>query len=61
MARRSRAGNGDTSAAPSSEASNKARSRAGNGAAHDDPAVPGDVWDLSLAREGRMRILAVAS
>ncbi|TMQ57120.1 MAG: adenosylhomocysteinase [Candidatus Eisenbacteria bacterium] len=56
MARRSRAGNGDTSAAPSSEASNKARSRAGNGAAHDDPAVPGDVRDLSLAREGRMRI-----
>src|SRR5262249_21480605 len=56
MARRSRAGNGKTSAAPSSVASRKTLSRAGNGAVHGEPAVPGHVRDLSLAREGRMRI-----
>ena len=56
MARRSRAGNGDTPAALPTAASTTARLRAGNGASHGDPAVPGHVRDLSLAREGRMRI-----
>src|SRR5262245_59418901 len=56
MARRSRAGNGETSTALPSEASNAVRARVGNGAARGEPAVPGHVRDLGLAREGRMRI-----
>ena len=58
MARRSRAGNGVTPSTLTPEASRPARgrSRAGNGAAPDGPAVPGHVRDLSLAREGRLRI-----
>ncbi|HEY2955940.1 MAG TPA: adenosylhomocysteinase [Candidatus Eisenbacteria bacterium] len=34
----------------------RTRSSAGNGAAPESPATPGHVKDLSLAREGRMRI-----
>jgi adenosylhomocysteinase len=57
MARRSRAGNGATSTLTleSSPATGN-RSRGGNGAAPEAPAVPGHVRDLGLAREGKMRI-----
>ena len=54
MARRSRAGNGaTTSVLPTAP---RGHSRAANGTASEDAAVPGHVRDLNLAREGRMRI-----
>ena len=57
MARRSRAGNGVTHSARSSrETQAPHAANGGNGAALEEAAVPGHVRDLSLAREGRMRI-----
>ena len=57
MARRSRAANGATSTlTPESTPAPRGATRGGNGAAPEGSAVPGHVRDLSLAREGKLRI-----
>ena len=55
MARRSRAGNGATTTELPTAAS-RGRTRPTNGASAETSPVPGHVSDLSLAREGKLRI-----